>query len=107
MKNRKVETEETIYLDQPAIAYTNELGQTALICEFYPHYDAKNKNIKAPAEAQTWEGRGYSGGHVSQSYWDTEQEDRKMCSLIKQGFFVQDTTERGQTGGYYPSVKFW
>ena len=60
-----------------------------------------------PESHSVWEGKGYSGGHTSQSHWDTEQECRQIKTLLKEGFFVKNLTSTGSTGGYYPKVAYW
>lgn len=66
------------------------------------------KNIqKNMVQLDVWEGRGYSGGHVSQSDWDVEAEDRLMVQALKEGFYCEDVTRTGRTGGYYPAVKVY
>lgn len=60
-----------------------------------------------PSQAHTWEGRGYRGGHVSQSHWDTTQEFKQAFFLLVEGFKVVDTTEKGHVSGYYPKLKYW
>lgn len=83
--------------------HENAIGQKA-----WSDGHVETNEIVAPAEkVLTWIGRGYSGGHVSQSNWDVDQEHRKMGQLIRAGYGVQNTTKEGQTGGYFPSVKYW
>ena len=60
-----------------------------------------------PAVVQIWEGRGYTGGHNSQSHWDDRQEQRQITNLLRSGFSVCDKTSSGNTGGYYPKILFW
>jgi hypothetical protein len=62
---------------------------------------------KVPEHAHTWEGRGYGGGHVSQSHWDTTQESKQAFSLLVEGWRVVDTTEEGHLSGYYPELRYW
>jgi hypothetical protein len=64
-------------------------------------------NVEIQKDALVWEGHGYIGGHVSQSHWDTAQEDRKIFDLINSQYYVKDETHRGNTGGYYPKVSYW
>ncbi len=60
-----------------------------------------------PDHAKIWEGRGYAGGHVSQSGWDTSQQYRRAFELLEAGYHVVDLTESGNVGGYYPSLAYW
>jgi len=73
-------------------------------------YPIENENLIVPKEIEIWEGRGYSGGHVSQDDWRDPICDSvfaKMVSLIKKGYYVIDKTRQGQTSGLYPAVGFW
>lgn len=60
-----------------------------------------------PTNAEIWEGRGYTGGHVSQSHWDTDQEKREIYRLVSEGYRVVDKSWQGNVGGYYSRVLFW
>jgi hypothetical protein len=60
-----------------------------------------------PSDAKIWEGRGYTGGHVSQSGWDTDQQYVRAFELLEAGYHVCDLTEKGNVGGYYPSLAYW
>ena len=60
-----------------------------------------------PSHAHTWEGRGYGGGHGSQSYWDTTQQFKEAFRLLIDGWKVVDTTEEGHVSGYYPELRYW
>jgi hypothetical protein len=63
--------------------------------------------LTPPPNAIRWKGRGYSGGHTSQSHWDTSQQVDEMFRLICSGFIVLDETTEGNTSGYYPKVSYW
>lgn len=60
-----------------------------------------------PDHAKIWEGMSYSGGHVSQSHWDTSQQYRRAYELLESGYHVIDLTHTGNVGGYYPSLAYW
>ena len=38
-----------------------------------------------PANAETWKGRGYTGGHVSQSHWIPTRKTEKYTALYRKG----------------------
>jgi hypothetical protein len=90
----------------------NLLGQKAYYV--IPKDDGKHyrevigvNDIVVSENFETWEGNGYTGGHTSNSKWDTNQECNKMYALICQGFIVQDQTREGNVSGYYPKVIYW
>ena len=60
-----------------------------------------------PSHATFLKGRGYMGGHVSQSGWDTDVEVSMMLEKLKEGYFVADQTEMGNVSGYYPEIAYW
>ncbi len=56
---------------------------------------------------QSWQGRGYSGGHVSVgSNVATDEENHFMAGLILKGLKGRDLTTNGSFGGYYPKVEW-
>lgn len=56
---------------------------------------------------QRWEGRGYSGGHVSVgSNVDNNESEKKVASLIERGLKGRDITTMGNCSGYYPAVEW-
>jgi hypothetical protein len=63
--------------------------------------------LTPPTTAQIWKGHGYTGGHTSQSHWNTSQQVEEMYRLISSGFVVLDETTEGSTSGYYPKVSYW
>ena len=62
---------------------------------------------KIPEKYEVWKGRGYTGGHTSQSHWDTLQESGEIARLISSGYSGIDKTTEGNTSGYYPEVWYW
>ena len=62
---------------------------------------------KVPEKYEVWKGRGYTGGHTSQSRWDTYQEARESARLISLGYSGIDKTTEGNTSGYYPEIWYW
>ena len=121
MKNC-ISVEETGYCKRFLMA-ENSQGQKAFYCipdDKSPNYrEVTNTNnhqrtyysnlveLIPPNNAKTWEGYGYSGGHNSQSYWNTSQEEIELFNLICSGHIVIDKTTEGNVSGYYPKVIYW
>jgi hypothetical protein len=82
-------------------------GALLLRYEGSEEYQIRSRAGNAPDDAQVWVGRGYTGGHVSQAHWDTDQEYRQSISLLQQGYFIKNITVIGLTGTYRPKVLYW
>lgn len=96
----------------------NSAGQKAFYCiptDGGKHYREvketdnyfRRVELIPPPTAQLWKGHGYSGGHTSQSHWDTYQQVDEMFRLICAGFIVLDETTEGHNCGYFPKVSYW
>ena len=62
---------------------------------------------KTPQKYEVWKGVGYTGGHTSQSKWDTCQHGIECARLISLGYSGIDQTTEGNTSGYYPEIWYW